>query len=124
MKKFNKLILPATILIASIILGGFIYMSQLSKQRSIEKQQRIELQAKAEADQAKKEADQAKADKDKADAVFSNNLKCQTLLKDLKERWNNVVGIYYDGFLNTCIVKYTEKGETKEGTIESMQDTK
>ena len=46
MEKLNKLSLPATILIASIILGGFYYASQISKQNSIEKQQQIELQAK------------------------------------------------------------------------------
>lgn len=51
----KKIILPATILIASAILGGFYYVSQLSKQKSIEKQQQIELQAKTEANQAKLE---------------------------------------------------------------------
>jgi len=33
--------LPATILIASIILGGFYFVSQVIKQKSIEKQQEI-----------------------------------------------------------------------------------
>lgn len=120
----NKLVLPIGILLGCIILGGFFYASQINKQKSIEKQQQIELQAKAEADQAQKEADQVKADKDTADATFSNNLKCQTLLKDLKQRWNNVVGIYYSSLLNTCIVKYTVKGETQESPVEDMQDAK
>jgi len=39
--KLNKLSLPATILIASIVLGGFYYATQISKQRSIEKQQQV-----------------------------------------------------------------------------------
>jgi len=43
MDAINKLSLPATILIASIILGGFYYASQVSKQNSIEKQQKIKL---------------------------------------------------------------------------------
>ena len=106
MEKLNKLSLPATILIASIILGGFYFASQVSKQRSIERQQQI------------------KIEQDKADEVFSNNLKCQTLLKDLRQRWNNVVGIYYSEWQNTCIVKYTKAGEVLEGAIEDMQDTK
>ncbi len=46
MEKLNKLSLPVTILIASIILGGFYYSSEANKQASIEKQQQIELQAK------------------------------------------------------------------------------
>lgn len=41
--KFNKLSLPAVILIASIILGGFYYASQVNKQRSIERQQEIKM---------------------------------------------------------------------------------
>lgn len=120
----HKFILPISILLGCIVLGGVYYASEVNKQKSIEKQQQIELQAKAEAEQAQKTADQAKADKEKADADFSNNLKCQTLLKDLKMRWNNVVGIYYSDWQNTCIVKYTDKGITQEAPIESMQDAK
>lgn len=133
----SKLILPISILLGCLILGGFIYASQLSKQKSIEKQQQIELQAKTEADKVKvdinrekekaeSEADKAKdrqeAEKEKADTIFGNNLKCQTLLKDLKQRWNNVIGIYYSDLQNTCIVKYTKNGKTEEAPIEYMED--
>lgn len=67
MEKLNKLSLPAVILIASIILGGFFYASQVNKQRSIERQQQVKIDqekreqletaikeklAKAEAEQA------------------------------------------------------------------------
>jgi len=45
-EKVNKLSLPAVILIASIILGGFYYASQVNKQKSIEKQQQIEIKQK------------------------------------------------------------------------------
>ena len=43
MEKLNKLSLPAVILIASVILGGFFYASQVNKQRSIERQQEIKI---------------------------------------------------------------------------------
>lgn len=124
MKKINKLILPATILLAAIILGSFIYVSQVSKQKSIEKQQEIKLQEDRRIEEVRAEQEKEKVEKDKADATFSNNLKCQTLLENLKQRWGNVVGIYYSEWQNTCIVKYTEKGETQEAPIETMQDTK
>lgn len=52
MDKNNKLTLPIAILIASVIVGGFIYASQMSKQQSIEKQQQAELQAKKDQDNA------------------------------------------------------------------------
>ncbi len=43
MDKLNKLLLPAAIIIASLILGGFFYAIQVNKQKSIEKQQEIKL---------------------------------------------------------------------------------
>lgn len=122
----NKLILSISILLAGLIVGGFIYASQINKQKSIERQQELKLMQDLRIEQDRAERDkqekQAEADEAKTKENFSNNLKCQTLLKDLKQRWNNVVGIYYDEWQNTCIVKYTEKGEVKEGAIESMQD--
>ncbi len=111
----EKITLPAAIVISAVILAIGFYAVQYNKQQSIEKQQQIELKAKAE-------VDQTKAEKDKADAIFSNNLKCQTLLKDLKQRWNNVIGISYSDWQNTCIVKYTKGGKTLEAPVESMQD--
>lgn len=42
--KLNKLSMPATILIASVILGGFYYASEVNKQKSIERQQEIKLE--------------------------------------------------------------------------------
>lgn len=44
MEKLNKISLPATILIASLILGGFYYASEVSKQKSIERQQKIKIE--------------------------------------------------------------------------------
>lgn len=117
MDKINKLSLPVVILIASVILGGFLYATQVNKQKSIERQQEIKLQED-------KRAYEVKIEKDKADEIFSNNLKCQALLRELKQRWNNVVGIYYSEWQNTCIVKYTKSGKTEEAPIESMQDVK
>jgi hypothetical protein len=122
----NKLILSISILLAGLIVGGFIYASQIIKQKSIERQQELKLMQDLRIEQDRAERaereKQAEADEAKAKENFNNNLKCQTLLKDLKQRWNNVAGIYYDEILNTCIVKYTEKGEVKEGAIEGMQD--
>ena len=46
----NHLILPISILAGCIILGGFYYASETNKQKSIERQQQVELQAKAEAE--------------------------------------------------------------------------
>ena len=126
MKKINinKFIYPIVIIVFAMIIGGSLMWIQYNKQQSIEKQQRLELEAeRKEAEIGRIEAE-AKTEQEKEDKIFSNNLKCQTLLKDLKQRWNNVVGIYYSEWQNTCIVKYTEDGKTEEASIESMQDKK
>lgn len=62
MNKINKLSLPATILIASVILGGFYYATEVNKQRSIERQQEIKLEND-------KRIEQEKASKDAAEAM-------------------------------------------------------
>jgi len=109
----NKLILPITILVASILLGIFFYAGQISTQKFIERQLKI-----------KSQADQAMAEKDKTDRIFSNNVKCQTLLISLRQKWNNMVGTYYDESKNTCIVKYSVKDKIEEAPFEEMKDIK
>ena len=52
MEKFNKLMIPVTILLACIILGGFYYATEASKQASIERQAQAELQQKQDEQQA------------------------------------------------------------------------
>ncbi|PIR88826.1 MAG: hypothetical protein COU09_00140 [Candidatus Harrisonbacteria bacterium CG10_big_fil_rev_8_21_14_0_10_44_23] len=67
LEKLNKLSLPAVILVASLILGGFFYASQVNKQRSIERQQQIKIETEKQEQlakelkeqEAKEEAEQA-----------------------------------------------------------------
>lgn len=51
----HKIILPVSILLGCIILGGFFYASQVNKQKSIEKQQAIKLQEDKKIEIAKAE---------------------------------------------------------------------
>ena len=81
--KLNKLSLPAVILIASIILGGFYYTGQVNKQRSIEKQQQIELEAKTE--------------KENKDYEAKRKLDCLAIYKAESDKWNNVQDWHYSG---------------------------
>lgn len=110
-----KLNLPLAIVIVGVILSGTFYVIQINKQNSIERQQEIKIINDRES------AKQKKAEEDRA-RDFDNELKCQTLLKDLRQRWNNVVGIRYSGLFNTCMVSYTKNGEVEEAAVEDMQD--
>ncbi len=42
----NKLVLPISIMLGCVILGGFYYATQINKQQSIEKQQKFEIEEK------------------------------------------------------------------------------
>lgn len=61
MDKLNKLSLPATIIVVSLIIGGFYYASETNKQNSIERQQELKIQEeKTKTDQVKQGQEQAK----------------------------------------------------------------
>ncbi|OGZ30761.1 MAG: hypothetical protein A2931_02215 [Candidatus Niyogibacteria bacterium RIFCSPLOWO2_01_FULL_45_48] len=80
--KLNNLSLPAVILIASIVLGGFFYASQVNKQRSIEKQQQIELKAKTE--------------KENREYIAKRKLDCLAIYKAEADKFSNVQSWNYD----------------------------
>jgi hypothetical protein len=105
LEHLNKLSLPATIVIASVVLGGFYFATQLSKQISIEKQQQVELQAKNE---AKSEADNAAASKEEqqteADTTINSCITdAYSELQTLKDNLDRM-------YLNSCSISITTTG--------------
>jgi len=100
MDKINKLTLPATILIASIILGGFYYASQISKQKSIERQQQIEIE------QEKQVA--------VTESLFEKQERCannrENAIKQLEDTYSLATPYFYDIFYSpktdTCVYTY------------------
>lgn len=82
MDKLNKLSLPATIIIASIILGGFLYVSQVNKQRSIEKQQRLKLINETLERQARTE-------KENMEYIAKRKLDCLAIYKAESDKWKS-----------------------------------
>jgi len=101
--KVNNLSLPLVILIASFILGGFYYTSQISKQRFIERQQRDRLEQEEKEYMAERERD------------------CLNIYKTESNKWNNVVdwryiepsGSIFD-FGDTCRIIYKDLKTGKE----------
>lgn len=87
--------------LSSLILGGSFYSIQINKQRSLERQQQINIQEKQREDKAK--ADQAKKEftaKQKSD--------CLEIYKTENSKWNNVTGWRYDENLDACYVSYKD----------------
>lgn len=87
----HSIMWPVTITIASLIIGGSIYASQLSKQKSIEKQQQIDLQENINAEKAKTDLDKAKEGADQTE-VFRKEC---VLLKESNSK-------KYTDFINSC----------------------
>ncbi len=89
--KLNNLSLPATILIASIILGGLYYVSEVNKQKSIEKQQQI------------------KIGQEKKEYIVKRKQDCYNFETSERKKYNNVDGSFYDEENDVCEVRYVNK---------------
>jgi hypothetical protein len=105
MSWINKLSLPATILIGCVILGGFYYLTQVSKQDSIERQQQAELQAKAD-------AQQEQSNRDAMDKL--SRMSCVTEAQEAAKEQYKTTCVYncqdgyyytanYDNYYQTCL---------------------
>jgi len=81
MEKLNKLSLPVVILIASIILGGFYYASEVNKQKSIERQQQVKIEQEKQ-DQLAKELKEQQAKEETEQAL-------NACIADAEERYSN-----------------------------------
>lgn len=95
-----KLTLPVTILLGCIILGGFFYASQVNKQKSIERQQQIELRSKVE-------ADQVKVEQDKKEYIVKRKKDCYDLETSERKKFSNTKSSEYDDETDVCIITYT-----------------
>jgi hypothetical protein len=84
MEKLNKLSLPATILIASLILGGFYFASENSKQKSIERQQQIKIEQEIQEQLAK----ELKEQETKEEAELALNTCISTAESNYSEMWH------------------------------------
>ncbi len=114
MLKTNKLIFPTTIIIASIILGGSFYLVQVSKQRSIERQQQIEIEENQKQQEVRGVLQ---------DLEFKQD-QCKSLSTGIMKKWDNVVGVSYDEYLGECVVIYIDDktGEIEESPLRSMKE--
>jgi len=99
MNKLNKLLLPATIIIASLILGGFFYASQVNKQLSIERQQEIKLQDD-------RRAEEQKAEQEKKEYTAKRKMECYDIEQRERKNFNNVIDSFYQEMRDVCYIHY------------------
>ncbi len=110
--KFNKLALPSTIIIASIILGGFYYASQVIKQKSVEKQQQTQIQVKIE--------------ETNNEYLVKRKAQCYEIEQTERKNYNNVDGSFYIEEFDICKVRYLNekwgKGNLNDCPVSADQD--
>ena len=90
----NKLILPVSILLGAIVLGGFLYASQVSKQRSIEKQNQLELESKGE--------------QYKIEYIAKQKTACLNIYMTESKKWDNVHSWNYNIDTDKCQIIYNK----------------
>jgi len=102
MDKLNKLSLPTTLIIASLILGGFIFATQVIKQQSIERQQETKLQEDRR--------------RDKRDYIAKRKKECLGIYKTESAKYSNVHSwSYYEPtevfsiYSDVCEISYKDK---------------
>jgi len=89
MKK--ELLIPLSIVIASLVLGLSFFAVQVHKANSIEKQQ-----------------------------LFSNETKCRDLTEKLRKNWTNVVAVFYKEQEHNCFVRSINEGYYEDYPIEDL----
>ena len=86
MDKLNKLSLPATIIIASVVLGGFYFASEYMKQQSNERQQVLKLIEDRRIEDLKVEQEKA-AEKARQLQLFTNKQLLDGCLKNADDNY-------------------------------------
>jgi nitrogen fixation-related uncharacterized protein len=98
----KKLILPVSIILGCVIIGGFIYASQANKQESIERQQLIKIQADKEVEKTKSEMEQKKY-------IADRKTDCLNIYKTESDKWNNAKGWRYNETDDECLIRYKDQ---------------
>jgi hypothetical protein len=94
----NKIILPTSILVGCIVIAGFYYASEVNKQQSIERQQRVELEEQ-------RKTEEAKTEQAKKEYFADRKTDCLNIYKTESDKWNNIRGWRYDESSDTCYIR-------------------
>jgi hypothetical protein len=97
----NKLIVPVAIVIGSLIIGGFYYATQINRQVSIERQQRLEFEEAKIKQLAEDEIKQK-------EYLAQRKSDCLDIYNTEGAKWENVTGWRFDESNEGCYIRYKE----------------
>ena len=117
MDKINKLSLPATILIASFVIGGFYYAGEVNKQKSIERQQEMKITNDRRAEEEKKRELENCLEEAKKRRDEERNGYCKLDKREIREDGGcylskvrvEYLNERYDEARDVCFKKYQQK---------------
>lgn len=104
--KTKNLILPIALVVCCLIIGGSFLLVQIGKQNSIEEQQLMQLKVEALMEE-----------------IANKQAECESFSAGLVDRWNNIIGVYYNETWDACYVKYfDEEGKVGDSSLDNMED--
>jgi hypothetical protein len=123
-------------MVASLIVGGSIFATQIIKQRSIERQLDIKIQEERRQEEIKlkKEEEERREEKEAQEAKMSleelklKQQECESYLTGLMKKWDNIIGIKYEPYIYStggkCEVTYIDSktGEMNTSPLEWLRD--
>lgn len=109
----NKLVIPISIVVASIVIGGFYYKSEVEKQRSIERQEELKLQED-------KMTEEARVEMQKKQYAADRRSDCLNIYKTENGKWNNVVGWRYSETDDKCYITYKDQKPKSDATCDEL----
>jgi len=97
----QKLILPISIILGCIILGGFYYLVQINNQKSTERQKIYEIEENIKIEELKME-------KENKEYASKRRMDCLKIYEAENNKWNNVNGWRYSEEDDICYIKYKD----------------
>ncbi len=122
--KDNKVILSISIVIGCIIIGSFFYAVQINKQKSVERQQEMKIQADKYTEEMKakaiKESEFAKTKLKNKEYMAERLRDCLAIYKTELSKWNNTESWRYDDLNDYCIVRYKKHNPKSDADCDAM----
>lgn len=117
----DKITLPIAIIFSVSILALVFFFVQYTKQKSVERQQVLELQEKRQLEESKNKQAEELAKKEYA-ADRKND--CLNIYKTEGAKWNNVRGWRYDEEKDNCYISYKDNEPKTDAECDKLYLTK
>lgn len=121
--KYEKLLIPVSIIIWCIIIWISIIINQSLKQKSIEYQKRLDIELEKEKLDIERDEIEAQQELKKKEYIANRKKDCLEIYESEKKNWSNTNSYSYNILSDTCSIEYKDN-DWKEWDITSQYFTK